>query len=166
AASLDRIDASGGSVTRLEQNPDPQLRYLTFPFFLPDGRRFLTLYGTGEVQRAIELVSLDSAERKMVLENATSAPILAHTPAGKTYLLYLKDATLQAREFDEASGTVRGQAALVVDNIARVGNPAYVPKRANGSARSCRVTSTTTQYREISTIWPSSAIGLSCPTPS
>jgi dipeptidyl aminopeptidase/acylaminoacyl peptidase len=52
---------------------------------------------------------------------------LAHAPAGKTYLLYLKDATLQAREFDEASATVRGQAALVVDNIARVGNPAYVP---------------------------------------
>ena len=34
-----------------------------------------------------------------------------------------------------------------------------VPQTANGSDRSCRATSTTTQYRATSTVWPHSAIG-------
>ena len=57
----------------------------------------------------------------MVLDNADSAPILAPTPQGKTYLLYLQESDLFGQEFEERSGTLRGRPVLVVSNIGRVG---------------------------------------------
>ena len=53
---------------------------------------------------SIDLVTLGSGERTEVLADAPTAPILAPTPAGKTYLLYLSDTALMAQEFDGKSG--------------------------------------------------------------
>jgi hypothetical protein len=40
--------------------------------------------------------------------------ILAPTPQGKTYLLYLQESDLFGQEFEERSGTLRGKPVLVV----------------------------------------------------
>ena len=56
----------------------------------------------------------------MVLDDADSAPILAPTPQGKTYLLYLRESDLFGQEFEERSGTLRGKPALVVSDVGRV----------------------------------------------
>ena len=81
-----------------------------FPFFLPDGRRFLLFIGS-DGENAIHLASLDSADRTLVVKDVLSAPLLAPTPEGRTYLLYLQDETLVAQEFDPASGSVRSPAS-------------------------------------------------------
>src|SRR5215468_10180543 len=60
----------------------------------------------------------------MVLDDADSAPILAPTPQGKTYLLYLQESDLFAQEFEERSGTLRGKPVLVVSDVGRVAFPA------------------------------------------
>ena len=60
----------------------------------------------------------------MVLDDADSAPILAPTPQGKTYLLYLRESDLFGQEFEERSGTLRGKPVLVVSDVGRVAGQA------------------------------------------
>jgi eukaryotic-like serine/threonine-protein kinase len=76
---------------------------------------------------SIELASPGSVERTMVIPDSASAPILAPTPGGKTYLLYLRDPSLVAQEYDEASGKVRGNAVVLVSEIGRVGGAGTRP---------------------------------------
>jgi dipeptidyl aminopeptidase/acylaminoacyl peptidase len=98
-----------------------------FPFSLPDGKGFLFNMGLSDGSRGIELASLGSMNRKLVLPGVTSAPIVAPAPNGKTYLLYLHEASLTAQEFDEKSATVRGSPFLLVDGIGRVSATAALP---------------------------------------
>ena len=91
---------------------------ITHPYFLQDGKRFLVHVG-GE-KGSIQLATLGSTERTMVLDDADSAPILAPTPQGKTYLLYLQESGLFSQEFEERSGMLRGRPVLVVSDVGRV----------------------------------------------
>jgi hypothetical protein len=116
-----RIPAEGGL-------PAPIPRWgaeIGHPYFLQDGKRFLVHVG-GE-KSSIQLATLGSTERTMVLEDVVSAPILAPTPQGTTYLLYLRKSDLFGQEFEERSGTLRGKPVLVVSNV---GSVATAPIRA------------------------------------
>ena len=62
-----------------------------------------------------------------VLADVTSAPLLAPTPGGPSYLLYLREQDLVAQEFDEQTGTVRGREMVVVPGVGAVANPAVRP---------------------------------------
>ena len=95
-----------------------------YPAFLQDSRRFLVL-ATG--LNSIQLGSLDSGERTLVIDNVQSAPILAPTPSGKTYLLFQRDSHLFAQEFDEVSGKVLGTTEVLIPYIGMVGQPAVRP---------------------------------------
>ena len=108
-----RLSAGGGAATSAGLG--------AFPAFLPDGQRFLLVDQDG-----IQLGRLGSTERALVLDVA-SAPILSPTPAGPTYLLYLRERDLVAQEFDDRAGTVRGREVMVVPGIGTVGNPAIRP---------------------------------------
>src|SRR6202049_915883 len=122
-----RIPADGGPTTPVAKVDEKRgERGVVFPHFLSDGKRFLVSVVHGD-HRSIELAALGSFERKTVLEEAASAPILAPTPSGKSYLLYLREPDLVAQRFDEASGTMQGNAMVLVDNIGRVASPAYMP---------------------------------------
>jgi hypothetical protein len=117
---MSRIPAEGGRPTPIppwDENAD-----IGHPYFLQDGKRFLVLVG-GE-KRSIQLATLGSTERRMVLDDADSAPILAPTPQGKTYLLYLRESDLFGQEFEERSGTLRGRPGLVVSDVGRVAGQA------------------------------------------
>jgi Tol biopolymer transport system component len=116
--SLSRVSAQGGLVT-LVVSRDPDLP--GHPFYLPDGKRFLVYMRRGG-RGSIQVATLGSMNRTMVLA-VDSAPILAPTPRGKTYLLYLRGSDLFAQEFDQRSGAVRGSPMLVVSNIGRVASP-------------------------------------------
>src|SRR5215468_2410380 len=59
----------------------------------------------------------------MVLDDADIAPILAPTPQGKTYLLYLQESDLFGQEFEQRSGRLRGRPVLVVSDVGKVGRP-------------------------------------------
>src|SRR5262249_50457200 len=50
--------------------------------------------------------------------------ILAPTPQGKAYLLYLRKSDLFGQEFEERSGTLRGKPDLVVSDVGRVASGA------------------------------------------
>ena len=60
-----------------------------FPCFLSDGKRFLTLVSHPDSSRDIDLATLGSMERRLVLAGVISAPIPASAPNGRVYLLYL-----------------------------------------------------------------------------
>src|SRR5215831_2135930 len=88
--AMSRIMAEGGPATPLPRGKgDTGIEH---PYFLQDGKRFLVRVG-GE-KSSIQLATLGSTERTMVLDDADSAPILAPTPQGKTYLLYLRESDL------------------------------------------------------------------------
>jgi eukaryotic-like serine/threonine-protein kinase len=127
-AGVFRMLAEGGTSTpAIEHNEKEAENYSDSPAFLPDGRRFLVNIGYAGGRRAIHLASLDSPERKIVLDNLFSAALVAPTPEGKTYLLYLRNRALVAHEFDEGAGSVRGSARVIVADIGRVGTPAIIP---------------------------------------
>jgi hypothetical protein len=116
---MSRIPAEGGLPMPI---PNGKEERISHPYFLQDGRRFL-VHVEGE-KSSIQLATLGSTERTMVLDNAASAPILAPTPQGKTYLLYLQESDLFGQEFEERSGTLRGKPVLVVSDVGRVAGPA------------------------------------------
>jgi len=119
---LSRIPADGG-VSAPAAKPDEKRGEdaVSFPYFLSDGKRFLVRVTHADGRTSIELASLESLQRTTVIPDAANAPILAPTPGGKTYLLYLRDTSLVAQEFDEASGKARGSAVVLVSEIGRVG---------------------------------------------
>jgi Tol biopolymer transport system component len=122
---LMRIPADGGS-----GSAKPVPGGGSSPYFLQDGKRFLVSTRAGDGKRSIQLALLGSEKRTMVIDDVDSAPILAPTPQGKTYLLYLRESDLYGQEFDERSGTLRGNRMLVVSNVGRVAYP--VPRAAVG----------------------------------
>jgi Tol biopolymer transport system component len=97
---------------------------LAYPYFLPDGVRFLAYSYDAAT---IELGSLDGSDRSVILDNVQSAPLLAPTPGGKTYLLFMRAPDLMVQEFDASSGTLLGNAAVLVSDIGQVASPAFRP---------------------------------------
>jgi serine/threonine-protein kinase len=110
---MSRIPAEGGRPTPIPRRAEES--GITHPYFLQDGKRFLVRV-TGE-KNSIQLATLGSTERRMVLDDADSAPILAPTPQGKSYLLYLRESDLFGQEFDERSSTLHGKPVLVVSDV-------------------------------------------------
>ena len=148
---IQRIDVEGGAPRELAEsrapwhgswNPDGNILYNdegmhlvsqdggtvtdvtdigSFPAFLPDGERFLM-----HADDSIQLASLGSAERTVVLEDVGAA-IPASAPNGKTYLLFPRDSGLMAQEFDEARGNVVGSAVLLVPDVLRLARSGGLP---------------------------------------
>jgi Tol biopolymer transport system component len=117
-----QIPADGGVSAPVAKLDDKKAETaINFPYFLPDGKRFLVRVSHADDRSSIELASLGSFERRTVIPDAASAPILAPTPGGKNYLLYLRDSVLVAQEFDDASVKVKGSAVVLVSEIGRVG---------------------------------------------
>jgi serine/threonine protein kinase len=118
---LGLITADGGPVKPVQAE-----RSDNSPAFLSDGKRFLFAENHPEGTTDIDLASIGSAERKTVLTRA-SAPIFALASNGKTYILYLDDAALMAREFDEKAAAVRGNAVLLADQVAGLSQRQHIP---------------------------------------
>ena len=125
---LARVSADGGEPTRPAAfKSGPQETRVAFPAFFPDGRRLLLHVGTADGKSHIQIASLDSPDRRVVLPDVTSAAIVAPTPSGRTYLVYARDDALVAHEFDDGSGQLRGTPRVIVDAIGKVANPAIRP---------------------------------------
>ena len=112
---LFKVSAAGGAATQLTKF-DASRREGThrWPWFLPDGRRFLYMAGpTGNDNQAntIFLGSLDSEEKKLVV-NASSSPQYA-----SGYLLFRREASLMAQPFDPKRGQTSGDAFPIADQV-------------------------------------------------
>jgi serine/threonine protein kinase len=114
---IHRVSANGGKsvpVTKL----DPSRNETThrWPYFLPDGRRFLYFSGshsTGAQSEldAIFVGSLDGTKPKLLV-NARSNPVYA---AG--HLLFVRQKTLLAQRFDPKSVELTRESFPIVENV-------------------------------------------------
>jgi Tol biopolymer transport system component len=108
-SALFRVPASGGAsvpVTKLDAGRHETAH--RYPWFLPDGRRFLYMSGnpSGSVNdpaNAIRVGSLDGKMDRLVLPTATSAAYASG------YLLYCRERALLAQRFDLAKLAVTGE---------------------------------------------------------
>jgi Tol biopolymer transport system component/tRNA A-37 threonylcarbamoyl transferase component Bud32 len=112
---LFKVSAAGGAATQLTKF-DASRREGThrWPWFLPDGRRFLYMAGpTGNDNQAntIFLGSLDSDDKRLVV-NASSSPQYA-----SGYLLFRREASLMAQPFDPKRGQTTGDAFPITDQV-------------------------------------------------
>ena len=112
-SGLQQVPASGGVVrpaTRFDTGAPPQ----RFPWFLPDGRHFLYLLGTGgRDQRTIRIGSLDSpGPDPTLLGGADSSAMYA-----QGHLLFVRGTTLVARPFDAKRLAFTGEEVPVAEHL-------------------------------------------------
>jgi serine/threonine protein kinase len=116
---LFQVAASGGAVRpvmHFEPGTPPQ----KFPWFLPDNRHFLYLFGAGgRDQQTIQLGSIDSpTETQTVLLGVDSGAMYA-----EGHLLFVRGATLVATPFDPARLKVTGDEVVVAEHLMMRGIP-------------------------------------------
>ena len=111
---LYRVSATGGEMTQIttldESRQETSHRW---PFFLPDGRHFLYLARSSQIENtAIYVGSLESKETKRLI-SADSG--VAYGPPG--YLLFSREGTLMAQPFDADKLQVMGEASPVAERV-------------------------------------------------
>jgi eukaryotic-like serine/threonine-protein kinase len=120
-SGLYRVPAAGGSPV-LVTAPDEALFEDShrFPWFLPDGRRFL--YTSRSAVYVGDLDSPDAAKTK----SGSRQPVISANSnavyAAPGYLLYLRDRTLMAQPFDANKARITGDPVAVADKVDYVGN--------------------------------------------
>jgi serine/threonine protein kinase len=116
-SGLQQVPASGG-VVRPATRFDTRTPSQRFPSFLPDGRHFLYLLGTGaREQRTLRIGSLDSpGEDRTLLSAADSSAIYA-----QGHLLFVRGTTLVARPFDAQRLAFTGEEVPVAEQILQTG---------------------------------------------
>jgi eukaryotic-like serine/threonine-protein kinase len=101
----------------------------SYPFFLPDGKHFLSSPGRGGPQSGIYLGSLDSPDLKFLVA-AESAGVYADPG----FLLFSRGDVLMAQPFDPVSLTITGNAVRVLDRAqVRFGRNRQVVSVMNGT---------------------------------
>ncbi|HET7453218.1 MAG TPA: hypothetical protein VFL12_10780, partial [Thermoanaerobaculia bacterium] len=123
---LFRVPASGGTPSRLT-SLDPARKETShrFPFFLPDGRRFLYLVADfatasrGDVPgMGIYVRSIDSKEERFVCAARSSAMFVpAGAGASRGSLLLFRDGNLVAQPFDAKDARVSGDPVPIAENV-------------------------------------------------
>jgi Tol biopolymer transport system component len=102
-----RVAAAGGAPTLLMKNDDIN----NWLHFLPDGRHFLFSTNSEQNERdGIYVGSIDSAETKLLVQTFSRAEY-----ALPGYLLYVRDSTLLAQEFDANNLRLTGEPFPVVE---------------------------------------------------
>jgi hypothetical protein len=118
-SGLYQVAASGGEVrpaTRFDPGTPPK----KFPWFLPDGRHFLYLFGNGGRDRqTIQVGSLDSlGEDRTLLTSADGAAMYA-----QGHVLLVRGTTLVARPFDAKRLVFTGEEVPVAEHLLTKGIP-------------------------------------------
>jgi Tol biopolymer transport system component len=126
-----RVSQDGGPVTPVSAtSPRTGEISLSWPQFLPDGRRFLFyVRNRDRAASGTYLGSLDSAERRLVLRSSARA---VYAPTG--HLLFEQAGSLMAMPFDEATGTPIGPAVAWPDRVVALPVPAWLPVSAAAGA--------------------------------
>ena len=109
-----RVSASGGTATPVTTpSGDMSNRW---PYFLPDGRHFLYLSGTGSSPKdsptnALLVGSLDSQESKLLFRTHANAVYVAG------HILFLRQNTLMAQPFDAKRLELAGEAFPIAEHV-------------------------------------------------
>ena len=120
---LMRVPATGGIATPLTRlNPARQEIGHSYPVFLSDGRHFLYLIDAPKPENCgIYLGSLDSKPEEQgserVLETNSPSIFVPPQDSGRAYLLFLRDLTLTAQEFDEKRLALEGEPTPMAEQV-------------------------------------------------
>ncbi len=123
-AGIYRVSDKGGEAVRIT-SPEASRgeRAHLWPYFLPDGRRFLHTgllpSGSGPAASGLFVSSLDSKESRVVARLDSRAE---YAPPG--YLLYVRDGALLAQPFDERKAQLSGEPLLLAENVQHFFGPA------------------------------------------
>jgi len=112
-SALQKVSAAGGMPTAATVLAPGETRHQR-PFFLPDGRHFLyeTERGANYLGVSIYLASLDSTERKLLLNSNSSNVVYS-----QGHLLFLRETTLMAQPFDTQRLELVGEAYPIAEQI-------------------------------------------------
>ncbi len=100
---LRRVDASGGPCAVVGKD-DPQ-SLVRFPVFLPDGNHFLYTGATrgDTASDGVFLAALDDLTPRKILADYSGVVYAPPLAGGRAHLLFLRDTTLMAQPFDDAT---------------------------------------------------------------
>ena len=111
-------DTGGVPVVVTELDASLQERAHTYPYFLPDGKHFLYHSRSSQPnKRAIYLASIDSKDRKQLVDSTVSGVYAPSTDPTKGHLLFLRDGILMAQPFDSARLDFAGDAAPIAGHV-------------------------------------------------
>ena len=115
SGALYRIPATGGEpvpVTKLNQSRSDTVH--RWPYFLPDGQRFLYFVRSSQTESGgIFVGSLDGKEPKRLLPGVINA---VYGPPD--FLLFLRDGTLMAQRFDVDNLQLTGEPSPIAEHVA------------------------------------------------
>jgi Tol biopolymer transport system component len=108
------VSARGGEAFRVTALEPLQVGADLWPQFLPDGKRFFYLAsrGGGSAPGEVRVASLGSKGSRVVTRLDSRFEY-----AAPGYLLFVRDATLFAQRFDEASARTAGEPILLADGV-------------------------------------------------
>ena len=120
--ALMRVSENGGKAVPITAlDPGRRERNHLFPVFLPDGRHFLySRFSSVAKNNGIYLGSLDATPADRENKRLAASPFgaaFAAFPQGNGILLYQRESTLWAREFDTAHLELTGEPALVAEHV-------------------------------------------------
>ena len=146
---LYRVSANGGEPEMLAtvNSDEGELRYV-LPDFLPDGKNLLFSIGLSQSYQTT-LLSLETGERKVVLENARQARYLS-----TGHLVYEQSATgnLMAAPFDLAALEVTGDSVPVLQGVRQTGI-SYVDYAISDNGTLVYVPGSGSQLHEHILVW-------------
>jgi len=114
-SSLYQVPADGGAaaVPATTLDASKQENSHRWPWFLPDGKRFVFMVSSGSQNaRGIDAGTLGSPARKRILPDLSKAE---YTPDG--FLLFRRQGALMAQRFDAARAELAGEAIAVADSV-------------------------------------------------
>jgi serine/threonine protein kinase/Tol biopolymer transport system component len=121
SAVIERVSAAGGRpapVTALDKSRQETNHRL--PYFLPDGKHFLYLGVSPQVENtAVYVGSVDSKETKRLF---AANSIAMYAPPG--YLLFVRERSLMAQPFDTSKLQLTGDAFPIAEDIDALANGA------------------------------------------
>jgi Tol biopolymer transport system component len=110
-ARILRVPATGGTAAPVIERDVTRQDRVTWPSFLPDGRRFFYLSGQGPTAGAVMLGSLDGPAREVLAVRSNAQ----YVEPG--YIVYAQDGALLARRFDAVSGEARGEPVAFAGSV-------------------------------------------------
>jgi Tol biopolymer transport system component len=124
SSGLLRISANGGNPMPVLAEPGPQVK--NFPEFLPDGQHFL--YHRSIEPRGVYLGQLDGSETRRLVDSDFSAVY-----AQPGHLLFVKQGTLFAQEFDSVRLVLSGNPVAIAGQVSISPTSAKVPVSASAA---------------------------------
>ncbi len=108
--AIQRVPAAGGTPETLVKASDDEVR-LQWPWFLPDGRRFVYQTRRKDGTRPLILATLGERGKEIASINSAAQYV---TPG---YLVFVRDGALVAQRFDVEAGRLTGDPIAVADSV-------------------------------------------------